>query len=50
MMNPLAQFAPRGGPAATLYLVGVLWFLVAAMVVFVVQTFRMLPVDTEPDA
>jgi len=39
-----------GGPAATLYLVGVLWFLVAAMVVFVVQTFRMLPVDTEPDA
>ena len=30
---------------SALYTVGVLWFLVAAVVVFVVQVFPLLPVD-----
>jgi hypothetical protein len=40
--------ALRLADAAPLYAVGVLWFLIAAVVVFVVQVFPLLPVDGAP--
>lgn len=33
---------------AVLYAVGVLWFLIAALVIFVVQIFQLLPVEPSP--